>query len=293
MAAEASGGSDWVDRVAWPWPERFVALPAGRLHHVDVGAGEVVLFVHGTPTWSFDWRHLIADLSRDHRCVAVDHLGFGRSDRPAGAGYRPEDHAERLAAFVEALDLRDYTLVVHDFGGPIALPLAFSGERRPKRVVLVNSWGWSFEDDPGMRRAAAFAGSWVGRWLYRWANFSLRVIAPSAFGDRTKLTRAIHQQWLAPFVDRQARVDVLWALAFSLLGSSVHYASIEARLSALRDLPVLIVWGLADSAFPPRYLDRWKAALPGAAVVALAGVGHWPHEEAPERVIAAVRGFLG
>jgi haloalkane dehalogenase len=293
MAAGASGGSDWVDRLAWPWPERFVALPAGRLHHVDVGAGEVVLFVHGTPTWSFDWRHLIADLSRDHRCVAVDHLGFGRSDRPVGAGYRPEDHAERLAAFVEALDLRDYTLVVHDFGGPIALPLAFTAERRPKRIVLLNSWGWSFEDDPGMRRAAAFAGSWVGRWLYRWANFSLRVIAPSAFGDRRKLTPAIHRQWLAPFVDRQARVDVLWALAFSLLGSSAHYASIEAQFFALRDLPVLIVWGLADSAFPPRYLDRWRAALPGAAVVALEGVGHWPHEEAPERVIAAVRSFLG
>lgn len=146
----------------WAVPARWVEVPGGRLRTVDVGDGPVVLFAHGTPTWSYEWRHLIAALSATRRCVAPDHLGFGRSDRPSGADYRPEAHAERFRTLVEALDLRDVTLVVHDFGGPIALPTALDSDRITRLVVL-NSWMWPFADDPSMRRGAWFIGTWVGR----------------------------------------------------------------------------------------------------------------------------------
>jgi pimeloyl-ACP methyl ester carboxylesterase len=106
----------WVDRVGYPFVSRFVALPAGRLHYVDEGSGEPILFVHGTPTWSYEWRHLIRVLSPGWRCVAPDLLGFGLSDRPQGVAYSPEVHAAVLAAFVERLRLERFTLVVHDYG---------------------------------------------------------------------------------------------------------------------------------------------------------------------------------
>src|SRR5262249_58873549 len=93
--------------------------------HVDEGAGNAVLFVHGTPTWSFEFRHLITALAPTYRCIAPDHLGFGLSDRPPGVDYSPKAHAERLAAFVDDLRLDRFTLVVHDYGGPIGLPPAF------------------------------------------------------------------------------------------------------------------------------------------------------------------------
>jgi pimeloyl-ACP methyl ester carboxylesterase len=83
----------WVDREGYPFTTRFVTLPSGRMHYVDEGAGKVVLFVHGTPTWSYEWRHLIRALAPRWRCIAPDLLGFGLSDRPAGFAYTPDAHA--------------------------------------------------------------------------------------------------------------------------------------------------------------------------------------------------------
>jgi len=199
----------WVDRDAYPFRSRWLELPEGKLHYVDEGDGEPMLFVHGTPTWSFEYRHLIRALRGGHRCIAVDHLGFGLSDRPAAAAYTPEAHAARLRAFVDKLGLRRFTLVVHDFGGPIALPLALDDPDRVARLVVLNSWMWSFADDPEMTKRARMASGALGRFLYRRLNASLRLITPSAYGDRRKLTRAIHQQYLAPFPDADGRERVL------------------------------------------------------------------------------------
>lgn len=283
----------WLDRRAYPFSSHELSLRAGRVHYVDEGVGPLVLFVHGTPTWSFDYRHLIAALSSSFRCVALDHLGFGLSERPAAFAYTPEAHADVLTEFVEQLDLRDVTLVVHDFGGPIALPLALTHPTRVKRIVLINTWMWPFDDDKEMVRKARIAGGSVGRWMYRHLNFSLKVLMPSAYGQRSRLTPAIHRQYLEIFRDKDARVQVLHALAKALLGSSAFYQALLARVDRLGALPVLIVWGMKDSAFPPSILDRWKTLLPRAQVVALSDAGHWPHEEAAADVIAALRSWVG
>lgn len=268
-----------------------MSLSAGDMHYVDEGHGEVLLFVHGTPTWSFEYRHLIKALSGGYRCVAPDQLGFGRSSRPAGFPYTLEAHAAALEEFVTKLGLDRFTLVVHDFGGPIGLPLALTSGSRVTRVVILNSWAWPMNDDP-MASGAKFIGGPAGRLLYKYANASLRLIMPSAYGDRKKLTPAIHARYLEVFTDRNARVLVLHALARALLQSRAHYQSLLDRLSTLHALPVLIVWGLKDSAFKPHQLARWRTLLPKAQVVTIDDAGHWPHEEAPSRVIDAIRRFL-
>jgi haloalkane dehalogenase len=282
----------WLDREAYPFAWHDVEVPAGRMHYVDEGQGPVILFVHGTPTWSFEYRHLIRAFSGRYRCIAPDHLGFGLSDRPKAFSYTPADHAAMLAAFVERLDLTNITLVVHDFGGPIGLPLALAVPTRVDRVVILNSWMWPFDDDPAMRRKAAVASGALGRWLYRHANASLKIIMPSAYGRRQALTPAIHRQYLEVFRAPQARVDVLHALARALTGSRDFYAGLWARASRLEARPVLIIWGMKDSAFGPSFLARWRARLPHAAVVELPDAGHWPHEEAPDAVTAAIAAWL-
>ena len=270
-----------------------IALADGEMHYVDEGSGAPILFVHGTPTNSYEYRHLIAALSKRCRCIAPDHLGFGESSRPPSFTYTPEAHAAVLKEFVERLDLRDVTLVVHDFGGPIGLPLVLqSAEGRVRRVILMNTWAWPLDDDPKMARGAKFIGGAIGRFLYRYANASLRLIMPSAYGDKKKLTREIHRRYLDVFRDRDARVLVLHALAKSLLGSRAHYQSLLDRIDRLRDMPVLIVWGMKDSAFQPYQLERWKRLLPGAQVETIEGAGHWPHEEEPARVASAIERFL-
>jgi haloalkane dehalogenase len=271
---------------------RFVTLRHGRMHYVEAGSGPVILFVHGTPTHSFEYRHLITGLSATHRCIAPDHLGFGKSDRPASFAYTPEAHAENLRDFVDALKLDRFTLVVHDFGGPIGLPLAMAADSRAERVVIMNTWAWPLDNDRQMARGARFIGSPAGKFLYRYANASLRLIMPSAYGDRRKLTREVHRQYLDVFRDRDARVQVLHALAKALLESRAHYQSLLDRIGALNRLPVLVVWGMKDSAFKPYQLERWQSLLPGAAVVKIEGAGHWPHEEEPEQVVAALKRFL-
>lgn len=283
---------DWLDQNAYPFTPRSLRLPDGTLSYLDEGSGPAVLFAHGTPTWSFEWRHLVRALAPRHRCVAPDHLGFGLSERPRGADYRPEAHARRFAAFCESLDLENVTLVVHDYGGPIALPWALERSRRIRQLIVLNSWMWSFADDALMRKRGAIAGSWIMRLLYRWANASLRLLTPSAYGDRRKLTAAIHRQYLEPFRQRWARSEVLWALAKAINGSSAHYQALWEHRSALVDIPTLVIWGMRDSAFQPYLLARWREAAPHARVLELAKAGHWPHEEEPAEVSACIRDFI-
>lgn len=285
---------EWLDREAFPFASQWLQTSAGRVHYVDEGPreGEVVLLVHGTPTWSFEYRHVIPVLARTRRVIAVDHLGFGLSERPRDFEYTPEAHSRVLGEVIERLELTRLALVVHDYGGPIALPLAAAQPERITSLVVINSWMWPLGEDPEMLRAAKVAGSWFGRLLYRWFNASQRLIMPSAYAERSKLTPRIHAQYLALFRRPADRVLVLWALARALLASAPALARLWDARRRLASIPALVLWGLGDRALPPKVLARWRQALPQARVQELAGVGHWPHEEAPEQVARALDEFL-
>ena len=284
----------WLDRELFPFEGRFLETRFGRVHYVDEGPrdGEVVLLVHGTPSWSFEYRHLIPVLARTRRVIAVDHLGFGRSERPEDFDYTPEAHSQVLREVIDGLGLTRFALAVHDYGGPIALPIAVAEPTRISSLVLMNTWFWSLETDRELLRVARFAASFVGRFLYRWFNASLRLIMPSAYADRRKLTPRIHGQYLAPFKRRADRVRVLWTLARSLVTSSASFGNIWDGRARLAAIPSLVVWGLGDGALKPYMLQRVRTALPHARVETLPGVGHWPQEEAPDEVARLLDGFL-
>jgi haloalkane dehalogenase len=285
-----TGDARFLDHTQWPWHPRNCPTADGMLHYVDEGEGPPVVLVHGTPTWAFEWRHVIAGLCDMRRVVAVDHLGFGLSARPAGADYRPEAHAARFATFMDHVaGDAPVSLVVHDFGGPIALAWALAHPERVRTLTVINSWMWSFDDDAVMRRRAAMVDGAVGRFLYRYANASQRLIMPSAYGDRRRLTRAIHRQYLEVFPDADSRERVLFALARALRGSSAFYADLWAQRDRLRGLPLSFIWGMRDTAFGPAILERWTDTFPDASVTRIADAGHWPHEECPDVVVAALR----
>lgn len=284
----------WLDRAAFPFLPRFVTTSAGRLHYVDEGPREAepVLLVHGTPSWSFEYRHVIPKLAATRRVIAVDHLGFGLSDRPRAFDYTPEAHTRVLREALERLGIARFSLVVHDFGGPIALPLAVDEPERVAALVVLNSWMWDFASEPAFAMGSRLMASAVGRFMYRWLNASLRLIMPFAYADKRRLTRAIHAQYLAPFRDRAARVQVLWALACALTRSARSFQELWQARAKLASIPTQIVWGLGDRALPPSMLARFREALPHARIAELPGVGHWPQEEAPEAVAELLDGFL-
>jgi len=281
----------WLDRGAYPFRTAKLRTDDGAMSYVDEGEGAPVLFVHGTPSWSFEWRHAISALSGHVRCIAPDHLGFGLSDKPLAGAYRPEDHARRLAALVRHLDLRDITLVVHDFGGPIGLALLSEEPERIARVMVVNTWAWPHGSDPRMRRLSGLVRSWLGRVLYRRFNASPRWLLPASFADRRRLTPAIHRQYLAPFPDAASRTAP-WVLGCELTGSDAWYARVWEARERIAARPLSIVWGLDDPAFGASYLARWTETFPHASVTTLPGVGHFPQEEAPTELAAAIERLL-
>lgn len=284
----------WLDRSQLPFESRWLETSFGTLHYLDEGPkhAPVVLLVHGTPSWCFEYRHLIAALSRTRRVIAFDHLGFGLSERPRAFEYTPEAHTRVLRELVTRLALTRFSLVVHDYGGPIALPLASEEPERIERLVVLNSWMWPLGEDAELAKAARLAGSWLGRFVYRWLNASLRLLMPSGYADRRKLTPQIHAQYLAPFRDRDARGRVLWALAKALITSAPMLSRLWRGRARLSEIPALIVWGASDRVLPPRLLSRLREGLPRAEVHELAGVGHWPQEEAPAEVGRLLEGFL-
>lgn len=285
----------WLDRDLYPFTPNTFKTEHGQMHYVDEGDGPPVVLVHGTPTWSFLWRSLIRALAKTHRVVAPDHLGFGLSDKPPGAPYRPEDHAARLTALLEHLGLRDVTLVVHDFGGPLGLSYAIQHAANVRALVLYNTWLWSRADDPAMVRASRLLGGSFGRFLYTRFNLSPRVLLPALFAERSKLTRAVHHHYLRPFPNVHSRRAPA-ALARELIGSSAWFDQLWKGRDALAEKPALLVWGEKDSAFGMRDLQRWQEALPKAVTVRYPGAGHFVQEEAPDSaacVVSFVRGRHG
>src|SRR5688572_22903728 len=115
---------NWLDRNEYPFQSNFFHIGRTAMHYIDEGEGDVILFVHGTPSWSFEYRNIIRGLSQRYRCIAIDHIGFGLSAKPADYNYNMAQHADNLERFIEHLQLRDFTMVLHDFGGPIGLQYA-------------------------------------------------------------------------------------------------------------------------------------------------------------------------
>jgi len=276
----------WLDRQEYPFAPHWFHAGGGRLHYVDEGQGAPIVMVHGTPTWSFLYRHLIKALRGRYRCVVPDHLGFGLSDRPVGWSYRPQDQARNFARFVESLRLRDLTLVVHDFGGPIGLAYALEHPENVRRLVLFNTWMWSFADDRRFRLVGRLLGSRPGRVLYERFAFAVRVMFRHGIAARARYTPAVERHYL-----RAADGHATWVYAREVLGSSAWYESLWQRRARLARIPALLLWGMRDPAFA-RFLPRWRSVLERAQVIELADCGHAPPEERAPEVLPFLGQFL-
>ncbi len=280
----------WLNTSLYPHTSNFIQIDGYNMHYIDEGQGEVLVFVHGTPTWSFLYRKMIQQFSATHRCIAVDHLGFGLSDKPKDYNYTPEQLSKNLACFIDALQLKDITLVVHDFGGPIGLPYALQQAENIKQIVLFNTWLWETKSDKNAQQVNKILHSRLGNFLYLHTNFSPRVLLKKAFFKRKQLTKEIHQHYHRPFPNKSTRYGLL-GIGKSLVGSSDWYGQMWNQIDRIRDKPFLIIWGLKDKFIKEEHLKKWENTLPKRQVVRL-NCGHFPQEELPEQVNEALSLFL-
>ncbi len=282
----------WIDRQEYPFSPRKFTLPAGEMSYLDEGQGEPLLMIHGNPSWSFEFRHLIKSLSPHCRCLAPDHIGFGLSDKPRHWEYLPQQHADNLEVWLEALDLEEITMIFGDWGGPLGLSYAIRHPDRVKQIVITNTWMWSVRDDWYYQAFSRFIGGAVGRWLIRRYNFFASTILKATFGDRQKLTPEIHQHYLKPFSNPQERTGT-HVFPRQIIGSSEWLQSLWEQRDALSGKVKLIVWGMKDIAFREKELNRWCKAFPAAKVVRFPSAGHFLAEELPRQLTAELKDLLG
>lgn len=280
----------WLDTTEYPFAARYFKLNAHHLHYVDEGQGEPILFVHGTPSWSYDFRNVINELRTEFRCMAIDHLGFGLSDKPEAYDYSPQQHSLNLEQFVVHHNLTKLTLVLHDFGGPIGMQMALRQSARIKRIIILNSWIGSSSADPDFIKLSKILRNPIIPWLYRNFNFSARVVMPQSFGA-VKLSTKHRKQFTQPFLKRNERDGPL-AFLHSLLHDQPWFEELWRQREALQSKPLLLIWGMRDPVVKVTNLKKFVSGFPHAEVVAIEMAGHFPQEEQPHAVATAIRNFM-
>jgi haloalkane dehalogenase len=280
-------------------PGRDLDRSGLRLHYLDEGSGEPVVLLHGNPTWSFLYRHLVEDLRDSYRVIVPDHIGCGLSDKPEDSRY---DYT--LASRVNDLEFllahlgldREVNLVMHDWGGIIGMTYAAMYPGRIARLVVCNTaafhkpTGKSFPWVLGI-----FRNPTLGRWLVRDLNLFCHGMAWTGC-KKTRLTRAEHQAYRAPYDSSAHRIAIhRFVQDIPLQPGDRSYeqiSQVQDRLHCLDSVPMLILWGMKDFVFDPVILDEWIRRFPRAEVHRFPQAGHLVFEEERDTIHGLVRSFL-
>lgn len=282
----------WLNKSEYPFQSNYTSIDGHNIHYIDEGKGEVILFVHGTPDWSFTYRNMIKHLSKKFRCVAADNLGYGLSDKPENADFTPEAHSIRLRKFIEKLGLKNINLVVHDFGGPIGLGYALNHPQNVNRIAIFNTWMWRLSGEKHFEMPAMLFGGSIGKFFYIRLNFSARVLMKSSFADKKKLTPEIHKHYLKAQGSTKERIAA-YACVKALIASGGFYNNLWEKREILLKKPVLLIWGMKDEFLKTAILlPKWQELLKGKKIVKLENAGHFVQEEEPEIINRELDSFF-
>jgi haloalkane dehalogenase len=268
---------------------RYVEQNGLRMHYVDEGAGDPVLLLHGEPTWAFLYRKLIPALAGVARALAPDYFGFGRSDKPTRIeDYSYDFHYGSIERFASELDLRDATVVMQDWGGPIGLRLAVEHPDRVARLVILNT---------GIGAGRAPSEEWL-----RFREFVRRVGSELVPGQLirisavTELRDDVVEAYNAPFPTPESKAGIL---AFpehvpTELDHPNAPKMLEVRAALERwEKPALVLFSDSDPIFTPRAAERMASRIPGAGPAEIVrGAGHFLQEEKGEEIGERVVRFL-
>jgi haloalkane dehalogenase len=273
----------------YPFAPNYLDQNGLRMHYLDEGRGDPVLLFHGEPTWSFLYRRVIPPLARVARVLAPDYFGFGRSDKPVEPDwYSYDSHYASVERFVEELDLRDLTLVVHDWGGPLGLRLAAERPERVARLVITNT---------GLYAGRPPSDEWLRfRELVRRVGTDLepgRLVRISCVED---VPDEVVAGYDAPHPTPESKTGLLRFP--ELVPTEPDHPSVGAMLRVREALaewrkPALVIFSDSDPIFSPRVGERFAELIPGAEVgEPIAGAGHFLQEDRGEELGERVARWL-
>jgi pimeloyl-ACP methyl ester carboxylesterase len=272
----------------------FYATGKGRMHYVDEGQGPVVLLLHGNPSWSYYYRHLIAALKEDYRVIAPDHLGCGLSDKPTGYQYILANHIRNIQGLLRFLQVRRFSLVVHDWGGAIGMGVAGERPYDVEKITVLNTAAFRSKKIPLRIRFCRIP--LLGECIVRGFN---GFAWPATFMAVTKKMRPeVARAYIAPYNSWHNRIAI-HRFVLDIPLSSFHQSyqrlvRVEKALDRLRELgvPVQIIWGGKDFCFNDHFYKQWQKRFPDAERHYFADAGHYVLEDKPGQVIELIESFL-
>ncbi|MBN1878043.1 MAG: alpha/beta fold hydrolase [Anaerolineae bacterium] len=281
----------------YPFRSYWLDLDNARLHYVDEGPRDAppVVMVHGNPTWSFYYRTLIPGISQMFRVIVPDHIGCGLSDKPQDYSYTLEQHIQNLEYLIAHLDLKDVTLVLHDWGGGIGMGYATRHPANVARFVIFNTSAFFVPAIPWSLMLAR--SPMLGEILLRGFNVFARGALLWGTAQHARFTPVVRAGYLAPYDNWFNRIAI-YRFVQDIPANSYHPTrhtvnEIDKRLILFRDHPMLIIWGARDFVFTVKdFLRGWQERFPQAEVHILEDAGHFVVEDAHERILPLMQTFL-
>lgn len=281
-------------------PHRLEIRPGIAMSYLDEGPrdGEVVVMLHGNPSWSYYWRHLVLALRDKYRCIVPDHVGMGLSDKPGDGDYRYtlQSRVDDLSRLLDTLGVRGpLTLAVHDWGGMIGFGWALSHEAQVRRLLITNTAAFPLPPAKPMPWQLKLGrDSALGALLIR--GFNAFAGGAAHQGVVRAMPADVRRAYLAPYDSWRNRISTLrFVQDIPLSEDDPAWALVSAaakRLPAYADRPTYIGWGLRDFVFDQHFLDGFVRALPQAEVHAFEDAHHYVLEDKHEVLVPAMRKFL-
>ncbi|MGI9536729.1 MAG: alpha/beta fold hydrolase [Desulfocapsaceae bacterium] len=272
----------------------YLELTHGRLHYLDEGDGDIVVLVHGNPTWSYYYRNLVKKLSLDFRVIVPDHLGCGLSEKPRHFDYSLENHIDNLLMLLQHLGTARISMVVHDWGGPIGLGTAAAEGIKLEKLVILNTAAFRATRIPFRIRICGWP--FIGKFLVQGLNGFARAAVFMAV--EKQMTREVAREYLRPYDSWDHRRAVYeFVKDIPLNPAHRSYATlveIEKSLETIKNtnIPTSIFWGGKDFCFNDYFYSQWKARLPQAECHYFKDWGHYILEDGKGQIEPAIDEFL-
>lgn len=278
----------------YPFKSKFLVIDGVKYHYLDEGTGEAIVMLHGNPTWSFYYRNLIVGLRDRYRIIVPDHIGCGLSDKPQNYPYRLQSHINNLSVLLEKLKIPKFSLIVHDWGGPIGLGYAVENPQKIKQIVVFNTTVGLTKRFP--LRILMCKLPLIGDILIRRCNFFALGAIFMACKNRKKMSSEVKQGYLKPYDSYANRIANLRFVEDIPLNSR-HPSwqvgeTISQQLYKLKDKSMLICWGDRDFCFTHFFLEEWKRQFPQAQVHRFKNAGHYVLEDAIDEIQPIVKKFM-
>ena len=282
----------------YPFSSNWLEIGNLRYHYIDEGPRDapVILMVHGNPTWSFYYRTLIHGLKDNYRIIAPDHIGCGLSDKPQDYDYTIQQHIDNLESLVSHLNLKEFVVACHDWGGAISFGYAINYPENVKAFVIFNTAAFSFPKVP--KRIKVCRPNKLGGFFVRRLNlFNFRTIVYMRGVKRDRITPAIKAGYLAPYNNSKNRIAIhRFVQEIPVESDHPNHSlvdKLEANLPLLKNHPMIIFWGAKDFCFTEReVLPVWKSHFPDAEVHVFKDAGHFVVEDAYEEILPLMEEFL-